>query len=52
MVKKKALVALLGFVCVTIATAASNREIFDSWVGCHFDENGIITTWRSYGWQM
>jgi hypothetical protein len=117
MTKKKAFVMVLGFVVVSIVTAASNRDVFNSWVGHHytalgrniagrvsyngnsitydsswtedekvwkagsfntytgqgtgqsgwvptgrkityqrwvtfyFDENGIITTWRSYGWE-
>jgi hypothetical protein len=117
---RKAFVVLFGFVLVTMVTAESNREVFNSWVGYHytqlngkfsgsvsfngnsitydtswvetrqeyvpstgitdasgntigksrssrtqtyqikherwvtfyFDQNGVITTWRSYGWPM
>jgi hypothetical protein len=118
MAKKKAFLVLLGFVFVTIVTADTNRQIFNSWVGYHytklggniagrvsyngnsitydssrtvvkeryipaqgaagvdgtsnlqsartesyevryeqwvtfyFDRNGIITSWRSYGWKL
>ena len=118
MAKKKVLIIALGFVFVSIVVADTNRQIFNSWIGCHytdlggniagrvsynvnsitydsswtetktryipstgtsdmgggntiersrtetytisherwvtfyFDQNGIITTWRSYGWKM
>jgi hypothetical protein len=120
MTKKKLFVLVLVFAAAAMVTADTNRQIFNSWVGCHytqlggniagrvsyngnsitydsswtevkrewvgptgvtsangrrvggrmeaetrtyeirherwvtfyFDQNGIITTWRSYGWKM
>jgi hypothetical protein len=40
MAKRTALVVLLGFVCAAFATADSNCEIFDSWIGNHYTELG------------
>jgi hypothetical protein len=31
----------------------TGRKItYERWVTFYFDGNGIITTWRSYGWEM
>jgi photosystem II stability/assembly factor-like uncharacterized protein len=32
---------------------STGRKItYERWVTFYFDKNGIITTWRSYGWKM
>ncbi|MDR1250998.1 MAG: hypothetical protein LBK62_02410 [Treponema sp.] len=35
---KLAFFVLLAWVCVTMATAESNRDIFDSWIGSHYSQ--------------
>jgi hypothetical protein len=45
--------ALLGQGSGEYGMVPTGRKItYERWVTFYFDGNGIITTWRSYGWKM